>query len=87
MDENKDDEGWNEQRETEYMNEMQSYMDGMRRFHPASSLTGEECFVATVVNGDLHAPQVETLREIRDVVLQETSLGRILNPTKDSLLP
>ncbi len=34
------------------------------------------CYVATVVYGNKHAPEVETLREIRDNVLRENYFGR-----------
>lgn len=36
----------------------------------------DECFVATAVYGDVNAPQVQKLREIRDNVLVQNSLGR-----------
>ena len=36
----------------------------------------EDCFVATAVYGDVNAPQVEVLREFRDNVLKDYTLGR-----------
>lgn len=35
----------------------------------------EECFVATAVYGDAHAPQVEALRRFRDDVLMRSPAG------------
>ena len=35
-----------------------------------------ECFIATKVYGDINAPQVQTLREIRDNVLMREPLGK-----------
>ena len=35
-----------------------------------------ECFVATAVYGDKNAQQVQTLRELRDNVLMQSSIGR-----------
>jgi len=34
------------------------------------------CFVATAVYGDINAPEVQTLRDFRDNVMVNTSLGR-----------
>ena len=34
------------------------------------------CFVATVVYGDINAPQVEALRGFRDNVLMQSELGK-----------
>jgi len=36
------------------------------------------CFVATVVYGDVHAPQVEVLRRFRDKTLMGSHVGRLL---------
>jgi hypothetical protein len=38
--------------------------------------TDDECFVATAVYGDAHAPQVEALRTFRDMVLKNSAPGR-----------
>ena len=38
-------------------------------------LFGGDCFVATAVYEDVNAPQVKTLREIRDQVLMNNYLG------------
>lgn len=38
----------------------------------------QSCFIATAVYGDVHAPEVETLRRFRDGVLMQTDLGRTL---------
>lgn len=38
--------------------------------------SGPDCFIATAVYGDQNAPQVETLRQYRDNVLKESTLGR-----------
>ena len=37
-----------------------------------------DCFVATAVYGDRNAPQVETLRKIRNDVLMQSAIGRAL---------
>ena len=34
------------------------------------------CFIATAVYGDVNAPEVKVLRDFRDSVLMESSLGR-----------
>lgn len=34
------------------------------------------CFIATVVYGSVHAPEVQVLRDFRDHVLMESGLGR-----------
>lgn len=36
----------------------------------------DPCFIATAVYGDPHAPQVETLRKIKDEVLMQNPLGK-----------
>lgn len=38
----------------------------------------EDCFIATAVYGGPNAPQVQTLKEFRDDVLMQSSLGRAL---------
>ncbi|MBI5390396.1 hypothetical protein HZB02_02825 [Candidatus Woesearchaeota archaeon] len=56
------------------------YSSRQRWFTPASwrSLDREgDCFVATVVYGDINAPQVQKLRQFRDDVLMEYSMGRL----------
>jgi len=48
---------------------------------PIENLTVEPisgCFVATLVYGDTHAPEVETLREFRDDFLMDNPVGRAL---------
>ncbi len=42
---------------------------------PTSEENSTKCFVATAVYGDENAPEVETLREIRDAVLKKSDLG------------
>jgi len=38
--------------------------------------SGESCFIATAVYGDVEAPQVKTLRKFRDEKLSKSKLGR-----------
>lgn len=40
------------------------------------SCSSDDCFIATAVYGDKHAPEVETLRQFRDNVLMESAPGR-----------
>ncbi len=35
-----------------------------------------DCFIATVVYGDINAPEVQVLRDFRDNVLEESRIGR-----------
>jgi hypothetical protein len=42
-----------------------------------SRKTNEDCFIATAVYGNPHAPEVETLREIRDNVLAKNVFGKL----------
>ena len=41
-------------------------------------IENEDCFVATLVYGDINAPQVRTLRGLRDEVLMQHPSGRVL---------
>jgi hypothetical protein len=47
------------------------YQDGEK-----GVLGGNPCFVATMVYGDMHAPQVQKLREFRDTVLMQNPIGK-----------
>jgi hypothetical protein len=38
--------------------------------------SGESCFIATAVYGDMESPQVEILRKLRDQKLAKTKLGK-----------
>ena len=45
-------------------------------FDSIEKVQEDDCFVATAVYGNSHAPQVEVLREFRDNVLMQNKMGR-----------
>ena len=45
-------------------------------FDSIENVLPDDCFVATAVYGNAHAPQVEALREFRDNVLMQNKMGR-----------
>ena len=60
----------------------ESYSDTRSRSNSSSS-----CFIATVVYGDVEAPEVITLRAFRDNVLKKSAWGRSFIATYYRLSP
>lgn len=65
-----------------YHNQIGRYLekDEEKVFRDLDQTEGEravdDCFVATAVYGDKNVPQIQTLRQFRDNILMQNSLGR-----------